>query len=251
MQNREQLERVPHGRRSVPAPMFVCLLLLLVALLAGFLFINSSYFQVGTVVIEGNKYLSIEDVSKAAGVPEKINIFRLDTAEIKNHLLRDLRIGEVEVSRRFPTTIVINVKERKPLALVASAYGFVEVDKQGMVLSAFKTIKQVNVPIITGVRLGSIYIGDRAEAVPLKKVLDYLAALDENTLNQLSEVNISSGGDIAAYTVQSVTIRLGTGDKLAEKAKLTGDILQNIGERKAAVDYIDLNYASPYIKFRQ
>jgi len=251
MRTYERQERTSRPKRSIQTSRVIFLLIVLMILLAAFLFINSNFFQVGSVVIEDNKYMLADDVSRAAGVPERINIFRLDTAEIKSRLLRDLRISEVEVFRRFPTTIVIKVKERTPLALVASSYGFVELDKSGMVLTAFKNIKQVNVPIITGIKLGNVYIGDAVESEQVKLVLEYLTALDEATLNELSEVNINSSGELTAYTVQSATIRLGAGGRLAEKAKMTGDILQDIGNRKAAVDYIDLIYASPYIKFRQ
>jgi cell division protein FtsQ len=195
--------------------------------------------------------MSVEDINRAAGIPDRINIFRLDTAEIRTRLLRDLRVAEVAVTRQFPTTIVVSIKERLPQAYVASAYGFVQLDKQGVVLAALKNIKQVNVPIVTGIRLGNVYVGDRVETAPIKSVLSYLAALDELTLNQMSEVNIKSSGELTAYTVQAITIRLGAGDRLPEKAKLTRDILQDIGDKKAAVEYIDLNYASPYIKFRQ
>lgn len=247
----ERLQQERGPRKNVPGPAFILSLLALAILIAGYLFIKSTYFAVGSVVLEGNKYMSAEDVYRAAGIPEKINIFRLDASEIRSRLLRDLRVAEVDVSRSFPTTIVITVKERQPLAFVANAYGFVQLDKQAVVLAAFKNIKQVNVPIITGVRLGNIYVGDKVETLPVKGVLAYLAALDEATLNQLSEINIKPSGELTAYTVQQITIRLGNGERLAEKAKLTRDILQEIGDKKSAVEYIDLNYASPYIKFRQ
>ncbi|MDR3564940.1 MAG: FtsQ-type POTRA domain-containing protein [Negativicutes bacterium] len=247
----ERLKEDRQPARKIPAPAFVMLLLILAALIAGFLFLRSTYFTVGSVVIEGNKFLTVDDVNRAADIPEKINIFRLDTSEIKSRLLRDLRVAEVNVTRRFPATIVISLTERQPLAYVANSFGFVQLDKQGVVLVALKNIKQVNVPIITGVRLGSIYVGDKVETIAVKNALVYLAALDEDTINQLSEINIKSNGDLLIYTVQAFTIRLGNGEKLADKAKMTNDILRELGDKKTAVDYIDLNYASPYIKFRQ
>ncbi|MDR3590090.1 MAG: FtsQ-type POTRA domain-containing protein [Negativicutes bacterium] len=247
------VERLKQDRpgKKLPASVTVGGLLILAALIAGFLFLRSTYFTVGTVIIEGNKYLSAEDVYRAAGIPERINIFRLDTSDIKSRLLRDLRVAEVAVNRRFPDSIVISLKERQPLAYVATAYGFVQVDKQGMILAAMKNIKQISVPIVTGVRLGNVYVGDKAEEPALKNALAYLAALDEESLNQLSEVNVKASGDLTVYTAQFMTIRLGNGERLAEKARMTHDILIELGDKKAMVDYIDLTYTSPYIKFRQ
>ena len=246
-------ERVKAARdaKSKTAQGFIVLLLALLVLLTAFLFVNSTYFTVGSVIIQGNKYVAVDDIYRIAGIPERINIFRLHTGDIQERLKNDLRIAEVEVTRQFPTTIIINVKERMPLAYVASSYGFVQIDKQGVVLAAFKNLRQVNVPIITGIRLGNVYVGDRVDVLPLQNALAYLAALDEPVLNQLSELNIQSPDQMIAYTVNSVRIRVGKGERLEEKAKLTRDILAEIQQRNMPVDYVDLNFASPFIKFKQ
>jgi cell division protein FtsQ len=229
---------------------FIWLLIVLMALIAGFLFVKSSYFSVGTVVVEGNKYIAADDVYRIAGVPEKINIFRLNTTEIKDRLTHDLRVAEVEVTREFPTTIVVKLTERQPIAYAANSYGFVQLDRQGVVIAAEKNIKQINVPIITGIRLGNVYIGDRVDMALLEPVLTYLASLNEGTLNKLSEVNISSPDRIVAITTDSIRIRLGSSDRMGDKAKLTQDILQEVSTKKMPVEYIDLSFNAPFIKFK-
>ncbi len=246
MQTAERLKAARQRRASLLAMWLAAL----AVLIAFFLFINSSYFTVGTVFVEGNKYVTVEEVLKIAGVPERVNIFRLRAPEIKDRLLNDLRVAEVEVARSFPASITIRIKERQPLAFVTSQYGFVEIDRQGIVMAAFKNLKQVKVPVITGVRLGNVYVGDQVNNPGLSNVLAYLAALDEEALNQLSEVNIKSSDELMAYTVNSVQIRVGDSQRLTEKAKLTGEILQEIAAKNMAVQYIDLNYTSPIIKLR-
>ena len=246
MQTAERLKAARRRRNST----FAALLAALASLIAFFLFVNSPYFVVGTVLVEGNKYITAEDVLRVAGVPEQVNIFRLKTTDIKDRLMSDLRVAEVKVERHFPATISIKVSERQPLAFVASQYGFVEIDRQGMVLAAFKNIKEIKVPVITGVRLGNVYVGDQVNNPGLFSVLTYLAAMDETTLNQLSEVNIKSPDELVAYTIHSICIRVGDSQRLPEKATLTGEILQEIATKKLAVEYIDLNYKSPIIKIR-
>ncbi len=246
MQTAERLKAARQRRASILALWLAALALLI----AFFLFVNSPYFTVGTVLVEGNKYVTVEEVLRVAGVPERINIFRLKTTELSERLMSDLRVSEVHIERKFPATIIISIKERQPLAFVASQYGFVEIDREGVVMAAFKNLKQVKVPIITGVRLGNVYVGDQVNNAGLLNVLTYLAALDEDVLNQLSEVNIKSTDELVAYTTNSVYIRVGDSQRLTEKAKLTGEILQEIVAKKMVVDYIDLNYTSPIIKLR-
>lgn len=242
-------ERLLAARKRRASRLALCLAALL-GVVAIVLFINSPYFVVGSVVVKDNNYVAAEEILRIAGVPEKINIFRLKPAEIRERLLSDLRVDEVQVERNFPATITIHVKERQPLAFVASQYGFVELDRQGMVLAALKNLKQVKVPVITGVRLGNIYVGDQVSHQGLVAVLTYLSGLNEDALSQLSEVNIKSPEELVVYTTSSICIRIGDNQRLLEKARLTDEILQEIAAKKMQVEYVDLNYTSPIIKIR-
>ncbi len=230
---------------------FTVLLFVFFLLIAGFLFLNSPFFTVGTVIVNGNKYISQEEVYQIAGIPEQANIFRLNIERVKQRLSDDLRLTDVEVKRNFPDTVVITLKERQPLALVACNYGFVQVDRQGMVVAVFKNLKQKNLPLITGAKLNNPYIGDIVETEQIKTILFYLNALDEETLNKLTEIDVKIPKQLLAYTTDSITIRLGDNQKLDEKAKLTQDILQEIHKKKINVEYVDMNYAVPFVKLRK
>lgn len=247
----EECKDIRKNKRMISTQGFIGLLLVLIMLITGVLFIKSSYFTVGSVIVEGNKYVSVEDVYRIADIPESINIFSLNTATIKMRLMQDLRIDETTVSRQFPGTIVITIKERKPMAYVASNYGFLEIDKQGVVLAVLKNLKQINVPMITGTRLENEYVGDKVENLAVKNIVNYLSLLDEVTLNQLSEVNSRSSDEIVVYTLNSVHIRLGNSERLADKAKLTNEMLRELEGKKVKIEYIDLSYASPVIKVKQ
>ncbi|SDE86868.1 cell division protein FtsQ/DivIB [Sporomusa acidovorans] len=246
MQTAERLRAARKRRASILA-LWLAALALIIAI---FLFIRSPFFTVGTVLVEGNKYVTVEEVLRIAGVPEQVNIFRLKTTEIQARLMGDLRIAEVQVTRSFPATIAIHIKERQPVAFVASQYGFVEIDRQGIVMAALKNLKEVKVPVVTGIRLGNVYVGDQVDTPGLSNALTYLAGLDEQVLNQLSEVNMNTPDNLIIYTTNSLCIRIGDNQRLMEKAKLTAEILQEISTKKMNVEYIDLNYTSPIIKIR-
>ncbi|MEG6585946.1 cell division protein FtsQ/DivIB [Dendrosporobacter sp. 1207_IL3150] len=246
----DRLEYKPPDKQKDLKKVFPSLILILIILIAGFLFMNSSSFNMKSVIVQGNKYMSEEEVIRIAGLPDNINILRLNTSEIKTRLSHDLRIAEAEVSRQFPGTVVLKIAERKPIAYVASSYGFMEIDKQGIILAVYKNLKKVSVPMITGVRLESGYVGDQVQNQAIQYILNYLSNLDEQTINNLSEINFSSSGSMFAYTNNSVQIRIGTNENLADKANLTKDILKEITEKKLIVDYIDLSYSSPFIKFK-
>lgn len=233
----------PRGRH------FSRLLLVAAALVAGFLLINSPLFAIGTVVVEGNKYTSQEDIYHIADIPTQVNTFRLRTDDIKERLLHDLRIAAADVSRRLPGTVVIVVTERQPVAYIAGRYGFLELDKSGLIMSVHKNLRQIQVPMITGLRAEGGYVGDTLEIPAVSQVLHYLALLDESTLNKMSEVNVAQPDKMTAYTVNSVLIHLGNAERLEEKAQLTNRIVEEVNQQ-VPIEYIDLTYASPTIKFK-
>lgn len=128
----------PSGFFRRPANGAALALLLLAALLSGFLVFQSSLFTIGSIAVEGNRYLAEDEILRIAGVGARVNIFRLDTGEIRQRLTRDLRIASADVTRRLPNTILISVSERQPTAYIATSYGFAQLDGEGMVLAVAK-----------------------------------------------------------------------------------------------------------------
>jgi len=236
----------PRGKPGLLILLFIAIVLAMVFFTA-----SSSFFVFGSVVVEGNSLLTQEELFRISGVPERFNIFQLNTQDIRERLSGDLRIANVEVSRNFPATIVIRITERKPLIYVATNYGFAEMDRTGLILAAYKSLRTVNIPILTGVTLTNQYVGDTIPPGPIGDILFFLENLDADTFNQISEINIRSDGYLSAYTTHPIQIRLGSNERLADKAKLTIDILQEINQKKLAIDYVDLNFAAPIIKARR
>ena len=70
-------------------------------------------------------------------------------------------------------------------------------------------------------------------------------------LNQISEIAITGPDYLVAYTTGSVQIRLGSLERLDEKAKLTMTFLEDLKTSKYPIEYVDFNYSSPFIKLAQ
>ena len=251
MRTVERLEELRKGRRVASLKIFIGLLLVFTLVLAVYMLINSNLFTVGTIVVSGNKYVQVEDIYNIADIPERVNIFKLSTAQIAKRLSSDLRIAGVNVHRQFPAAIVIEVKERQPLAYAVTQFGFVQLDKQGVIMAAFKNIHAHNIPLITGVILGNCYVGDRTDTPELNNALSFLSFLDEKIISQLSEISIKDSSQIIIYTNNSIQIRVGNNERFSEKARWLQEIIEEITVRKMLVEYVDLNFNEPIIKFKQ
>lgn len=231
-------------------------------ILKGFLFIvictaivgilvYSPIFVLRHVQVDGAVYLKKEELVRISGIYMGEPLFQLETDQVTKRLLQDLRIEEALVRRQLPSTLEITIKERMPVATVACEYGYLDIDRQGKVIDSYRTLKNMPIPMITGVQVRDLYIGDDVEDEMVKKILSFLQQLDDASLNQLSEIAITGPDYLVAYTTNSVQIRLGKLERMEEKARLTQDFLKDLATNPYQVEYVDFNYTTPFIKLIQ
>ena len=248
MSSEKELQKKQIIKRRSPRRLLKGLLFFIICSAVIGVLVYSPIFVLRDVQVMGSRYLPKEEITKIAGVYLGEPLFQLETDEVTKRLTQDLRIEEVTVRRRLPSTLDISVKERMPVATVACEYGYLDIDRQGKVIDSYRTLKNMPIPMVTGVQVRDLYIGDDVKDETVKSILYYLQQLDEASLNQISEVAITGQDYLVAYTTKSVPIRLGTLDRLDEKARLTEDFLRDLSMNPHAVEYVDFNYTSPFIK---
>jgi cell division protein FtsQ len=86
---------------------------------------------VRTVDVSGTQALTPEQVRLAAEVPLGTPMIRLDADGIKTRVAVLSRVATVDVVREWPSTILIEVTERKPVATFAGPGGVHLVDATG------------------------------------------------------------------------------------------------------------------------
>ena len=210
--------------------------------------VYSPLFILRDIRVTGNNYLPKEEISKVAGIYLGEPLFQLETDTVTKRLLQDLRIEEATVRRSLPSSLDITIKERMPVATVACDYGYLDIDRRGKVIDSYRTLKNMPIPMVTGIQVRDLYIGDDVDNEMVKSILYYLQQLNEASLNKISEIAIVGEDYIVAYTTKSVQIRLGSLERLEEKARLTEDFLQDLDSNPHPVEYVDFNYTTPFIK---
>lgn len=210
----------------------------------------SPIFVLRSINITGNQFVSNEEICRIASIAPGENLLQLQTDEIKETLLKDLRIEQVTVRRTLPSGLDIEVVERIPVAVVKCDYGYLDIGKDGTVLDAHRTLRDMPVPLITGIELADMFVGDKVADKNLSDALSYLDLLDDFSRQHLSEVGISNPEYVTAYTNGAVQIRIGKLDNLNEKADITNSFILELQTAKYPIEYIDMQYSSPFIKFR-
>ena len=203
---------------------------------------------IGQVQVTGTSQLTSEDVVQIGDLGYPVNILRVRTGALEERLQKDIRVDTAHVSYALPLTLQVDVKERKALVVVPSQFGFVSLDRNGMVIASSATIPDTTVPIISGVRLGNALLGDTIEAEGIRGAIAYMEAFTEEGRKKIGEINVGDADKMIAYTVEGLPIHIGDNNNLEEKAKITTDMLVDIAQRHVSAEFIDVNIKSPFIK---
>ena len=75
-------------------------------------------------------------------------------------------------------------------------------------------------------------------------------SLNRETRDKISEVHLAPKEGVTVVTLNNIKIRLGSLDRIRDKARLTQDILQEVGAKAIPVDAIDLMYEKPVLRFK-
>lgn len=203
---------------------------------------------IGQIQVTGTSQLTSEDVVHIGDLGYPVNILRVRTGALEERLQKDIRVDTAHVSYALPLTLQVDVKERKALVVVPSQFGFVSLDRNGMVIASSATIPDTTVPIISGVRLGNALLGDTIEAEGIRGAIAYMEAFTEEERKKIGEINVGDADKMIAYTVEGLPIHIGDRNNLEEKAKITTDMLVDIAQRHVSAEFIDVNIKSPFIK---
>ncbi|MBR6711260.1 MAG: FtsQ-type POTRA domain-containing protein [Selenomonadaceae bacterium] len=250
METEKRVEKRIIKRRSPRRILKGFLFIVICTAIVGIL-VYSPIFVLRHVQVDGAVYLKKEELVRISGIYMGEPLFQLETDQVTKRLLQDLRIEEALVRRQLPSTLEITIKERMPVATVACEYGYLDIDRQGKVIDSYRTLKNMPIPMIMGVQVRDLYIGDDVKDEMVKKILSFLQQLDDASLNQLSEIAITGPDYLVAYTTNSVQIRLGKLERMEEKARLTQDFLKDLATNPYQVEYVDFNYTTPFIKLIQ
>ncbi|MGQ9631681.1 MAG: cell division protein FtsQ/DivIB [bacterium] len=184
---------------------------------------------------------------EAAGARGGVNLFTLDLRRCRSLLEDHPRIRRATLRRVLPSTLRIDVEERKPIALV-SLNKLYEVDEDGVILPVKRGVTDFDLPVITGV-LGEDV--DREKVRYALRVLGEIALLDPSFIDRVAEIDVGDERNAVIYTVDGVRVWLGR-DHTREKIIYLKGILQDFRGKEDSIEYVDLRFRGKgAVKFRE
>jgi len=203
------------GRLVQPLKFVAC-----VALIAGLswvaivqlrhLFFSTSYFEIRTIEIEGNRLLKREAVLNLAGVAPAMNVLSLDRQEIRDRLLTHPVIREARIDLSGLYTLRLILTERSPMLYVKAGTAFLEIAEDGMIL-ATGSFGERDLPIVTGLQVEGRKVGESLlQLDSFYEARNWVTGLGDSILKGISELNFGS--------VQNPYVFLVSGEKIIPKS---------------------------------
>lgn len=127
--------------------------LILLFLLAGMMFfgkrfVDTDYFKIQEVLIEGHSKLLKQDIAVQLEQMKGKNIVYLNTNEIENLIKTDVRVKKVSVKKLFPSKIKVILEEREPYAYVKKGDKTLLADKDLNIYGDILEDPSKNIPVI-------------------------------------------------------------------------------------------------------
>ncbi len=228
---------------------------LLVLLLSSIALLIWVYFFSGTlnineIEVRGNRRLETSYIRALSGVGENTNLIWANSGAIISSLKQDPWVEEVRVSKKFPSRLVLEVKEREPVFQIHSNLHYYLVDENGFVISAeersWPGLPQLFLPQALELEITSVLEGEDFHSA--EEVLEHLP---ERLRPLLVAVSVTPEGRVTMHTGPGYSIILGPIEDLDRKMELAVLIVEEVVGKYRNIEYIDLSIPeNPVIKPR-
>jgi cell division septal protein FtsQ len=170
------------------------------------LLFENSDFQIKTIELQTDGTLQREQVLKAVDLHEGENIFKVNLARVHDSIQQLPQTDEVQVVRKLPGEIDIQVVERKPVAWITSEKEISDpfasdaaflMDARGVLMKQKKLLPEyLGLPLILGCSSESLAAGKAVESREAKTALELLRLSERSFLQmrfQIREIDVSKG----------------------------------------------------------
>ncbi len=125
-------------------------------------FLNSPFFDIQKINVEGNSYFTSEQIIERSGLTTGRNIiFNMHKNDIKKTLMKEPYVKGVELHRHYPNKVTLIIEERTEAAVVPEREKFVVIDGEGLVLRVTEVEPQLTA--LKGLTVKSMKTGKALE----------------------------------------------------------------------------------------
>lgn len=204
---------------------------------------TSPRFAVTEIDVVGHERRTADAIAAESGVTAGANVFSLDLDGARARILADPWISQATLARRLPGTILIQVTERKPAALVALRDTYLAT-AEGEPFKKLEPGDPIDLPLVTGLRQESLDDDREGTMRIIRRAIDLAAEYDHGALARrapLEEVHVDSDGTFAVVVGRNALELVLGGPPFRRKLDQAARVVAELDKRGAKADSIMLD----------
>lgn len=221
-------------------------LFVLILLLLYFFIFKTNFFTIKDIKVKGTNKVSYEQVVKASPCLKGENIFKINISSCQEALDDLPYIKSSKVKRSFPNKIVIDVQERKEIAIIPYIGSFVYIDDEGYILSMEEKDDdedKIELPQIIGLELSNIELGNNVfKMLDIDDMIEFISVADQlNIILSMKYIDLEDKDNVIIELKDGIKVAFGSLHNVKYKYSFLNHILEDIEAENRDVKQILLN----------
>lgn len=180
----------------------------------------SSAFHLQHLKVEGNSHLTGRDVVELSGLSRRTNLLWLDTGSVERRLESSPWVAVAAVSKTFPRTVLIEITERTPVAVVPGYGGFRLMAADGASMGVVGTAPHLPLIVMPPPR------ATQGPAPSPAGAATAVAGLDPKLRSLVGSVVVDMDGSLLLHLRTGVQVEYGEATQIALKSRVIRSMLR-------------------------
>ena len=219
-------------RRNMSLYYFIAVVFIIMALI--FLSLTV-FFNIKTVDITGTDLYVDEQIIEVAGLSEDDNLFRIDTAKMKDDILSAFPyLEDITIKKKLPSTLQLTAVQAVPMANIKNEdETFCVISTTGRIVETGMLDKKAGLVTVTGMDLkvkdlGKTYADkDSMKTTILNQILGEITALG---MTNMDTIDLSDRTNIKMTYDGRLDIEVGSSVDLAFKVRYIGAVIKKLSK---------------------
>ncbi len=214
-------------------------------------------WQIETIRVEGNRFVSKSEIIKIGQKFLGENIFFVNQDDINEQVKNIPLVKSLKVKKSLPNVLIVVIEERKEAAVAVVNSQSVLFDEEGIILNPYHpAFVSQNLTSIADL---SVIVGLRSSDIVENKLKDELQILLSTVIVDLKKhlasksikIDISDTEDISLLVDDIIQVRIGDSKNINKKLEAFKSLRDFEEHRIHSIEYVDVKIpSSPVIKFK-
>lgn len=238
MKNPTRVEKKMKRRKRF----FRFILILLLFSLMMVIVLKTDIFVINDIKVMGNNNISKDILIKASTINIGENIFKISTRSGENNIKKLPYTKEINIIRKFPKGIIIEIIERKEIAQIKDISSFILIDSEGHILDV-KDAQKENLPTILGLKIENKDSVDNVfSKIKSNLNVEFISeGYKIGLLQKMKEVDMANNNNINITLNDGIGVAFGTHDNVIYKLNFLDEILKDIKKDEVPCTMILMN----------